>query len=322
MRLITIPLVASVGRVLCSTIFRSTGRKLLAKGHVLGEEDVKLLQHEGLTEVWVTELDATEVNEDEAVIQVACACTSGSLELKAAAGGRVNVFATEDGALIVDFDALREVNSSDSIVIATAPAFSFVTAGSRVASIKSRPFAVRQDSLTELLKGLSPDLIRVLPIRQAKVGVLLTDPIQPERAIDQFWHIVRQRLEPMAGTACFYAKCIEDDDSLVRSLLHLRRSKPTVILVASTTAPAGPEDAVGRAIVAVGGRIERFLAPVEPGNLGLLAYWDGVPIIAAPGCFRSGKPNFLNLVMPALLAGHPLNSREIAGMGVGGLLGN
>lgn len=321
MRTVTIPVGAGTGRVLCSTIFRSTGRKLLSKGHILSEEDIKILAAEGLGEIWVADLDPGEIFEDDAVLQVAAAVAAGACELRAAAGGRVNLFATEAGAVVVDTDALREVNTSESIVIATVPQFSLVTGGARVASIKSRPFAVRQDGLTEILSRSGPDLIRVRPIRHAKVGVLMTDPLQPDRAVEQFWHVVRQRLEPMAGTTCFYVKSVEEDESLVRSLLHLRRAKPTVILVASTTAPAGPDDAVGRAILAVGGRVERFLAPVEPGNLGLLAYWDGVPILSAPGCFRSGKPNLLNLLMPPLLAGHPVSGREIASLGAGGLLG-
>src|SRR2546421_3907983 len=49
--------------------------------------------------------------------------------------------------------------------------------------------------------------------------------------------------------------------------LFRSRSKPSLVLVASTTAPAGPEDVVGRAMTYIGCQLERFLAPVEPGNL-------------------------------------------------------
>jgi molybdenum cofactor cytidylyltransferase len=322
MRTVTIPVEHGAGRALCSTIFRATGRKLLPKGHLLGEEDVKMLLREGLIEIWVTELDPGELLEDPAVWEAAQACTSGAIELKAVAGGRVNVFATEPGALIIDTDALRQVNLSETITIATAAPFSLVAAGERIASIKGRPFAIPAVEFAHVLQQLHAGVIRVRPIRQARAGVLMTDPLQPDRAVEQFWHVIRQRLDTIPGTSCFYAKSVEEDSALVRSLLHLRNGKPTVILIASTTAPSGPEDAVGRAILTVGGRIERFLVPVEPGNLGLLAYWDGVPVLSAPGCFRSGKPNFLNFVLPPLLAGHPVSSKEIAGMGVGGLLGN
>src|SRR5207249_2808014 len=90
----------------------------------------------------------------------------------------------------------------------------------------------------------------------------------------------------------------EDEASVARALEHLLRARPTAVLVASTSAPAGPDDVVGRAMTRIGCQLERFLAPVEPGNLFLLAYKDEVPIVSAPGCFRSPKPNILDLVVP------------------------
>jgi molybdopterin biosynthesis enzyme len=103
-------------------------------------------------------------------------------------------------------------------------------------------------------------------------------------------------------------------------LEHLLRVKPTVVVIASITAAAGPEDVVGRAMVRAGCRIERFLAPVEPGNLFLLGYKDDIPIVSAPGCFRSAKPNVLDLVLPPMLARYRISSWEVACLGHGGLL--
>lgn len=324
MKAVLIDIGRALGRSLCATIFRPSGRKLLAKGHILKEDDIRVLKSEGLREAWVAELDSDEIDEDQGVLDIAAKVSAGAVEIRAAAGGRANLFALESGALIVATEPLRQVNTLETLSVATAPPFSHVTAGQRVASIKSAPFAVRQgdiQSLSEVLNGQDP-LVQVKPIRNPKVAVLFTDPLQPERAEEQFRNVVRQRMEAINVTNWCSTRCKEEDDALVRSLLHLLKANPTVILIASTTAPAGPGDAVGRAIQAVGAEIERFLAPVEPGNLALLAYRAGVSLIAAPGCYRSAKPNVLNLMMPALLAGHRLRSSEIAGMGAGGLLGS
>ncbi len=91
--------------------------------------------------------------------------------------------------------------------------------------------------------------------------------------------------------------------------------------MASSTAPAGPDDAVGRALQSAGCLIERFLAPVEPGNLLLLAYKDDVPIVCAPGCYRSTKPNVVDLLLAPLLAKYRISGWEVASLGNGGLLG-
>jgi molybdopterin biosynthesis enzyme len=108
---------------------------------------------------------------------------------------------------------------------------------------------------------------------------------------------------------------------VAHSLEHLVRAKPTVILVASTTSPAGPDDVIGRAMTHIGCHIERFLAPVEPGNLFLLGYKDDFPILSSPGCFRSARPNVLDLVLPPLLARYRVSGWEVACLGHGGLLG-
>lgn len=323
MRATTVAVGQATGRVLCATIFRASGRKLLAKGHILNDEDLRVLQAEGLHEVWVAELAADEIDEDRAVLEVAALVSGGAIEVRAAAGGRANLYATEPGALVIATESLLEVNTSETLCISTATPFSYVTAGQRVASIKSAPFAVRQgdiDRIREMSQKLDR-LVRVRPIRQPRVAVLFTDPLQPERAEEQFRNVVHQRMEAIGVANWCGTRCLEEDNTLVRSLLHLLKANPTVILVASTTAPAGPDDAVGRAVKVVGGVVERFLAPVEPGNLALLAFREATAILAAPGCYRSAKPNVLNFMVPALLSGHRLTSREIAGMGAGGLLG-
>src|ERR1700734_2801739 len=131
MRAQTIEVRQSSGRILCCTIFRPGGRKLLAKGHVLSEEDVRLLETEGLGQVWVTELEEGEGSEDDAVSQAAAEMGCGCLEIRLAAGGRANLFATEDCCVLVDDELLKQINCAASIVIATSMNFSFAPAGQR-----------------------------------------------------------------------------------------------------------------------------------------------------------------------------------------------
>jgi len=313
---------SSTGRVLCCTVFRPGGKKLLAKGHIISDEDVRVLESEGMATIWVTELEEGEVGEDDAVCQVASEMGCGSFEIRLAAGGRANLLATENCCVLVDDELLKQINCTASVVIATALNFSYAVAGQRIATVKSAPFAVAKDQLeavTGILKERGP-ILQARPVRTPSVGVLYTDSISGERARQLFENIMRQRLERFGVNANFVLSCTEDENSVARCLQHLLRSKPCVILVASTTAPAGPEDVIGQAMTKVGGLVERFLAPVEPGNLLLLSYRDEVPIISAPGCFRSAKPNVVDLVLPPLLARYHVTGWEVACLGHGGLL--
>jgi molybdenum cofactor cytidylyltransferase len=45
-----------------------------------------------------------------------------------------------------------------------------------------------------------------------------------------------------------------------------------------------------------------------------------VPIVSAPGCFRSAKPNVVDLILPPMLARYRVSGPEVACLGHGGLL--
>ena len=323
MKALTVDVRESTGRILCCTIFRPGGKKLLAKGHILNEEDVRLLETEGMAEVWVTSLDEGEVTEDEAVMQVATAIGCGALEIRPAAGGRANLFATQDCCLLVDDELLKQINCTASIVIATLTNFSFAIAGQRVATVKSTPFAVAApelEAVVSILRERGP-ILQARAMQDPQAAVLYTDPVAGDRARQLFENVMRQRLDKFGAKTSFVLSALEEEAAVSRALQHLIRAKPSVILVASTTAPAGPEDVVGRAMARIGCHLERFLAPVEPGSLLLLGYKDEIPIISAPGCFRSAKLNVVDLILPALLAKYRISGWEIAGLGHGGLLG-
>lgn len=295
----------------------------MSRGHILSEEDVRLLEAEGLGEVWVTELEEGEVGEDEAVMEVAGRAGCGSVEIRLAAGGRANLLANEDCCVLVDDGLLREVNAAPIAVVATAANFTHAKLGQRIATVKSIPFAVPRRDLEAVL-GMLRDrgpIVQARPFRNPSVGVLYCDPITGERAKQLFESVMRQRLERF-GVRTSYALAVnEEEPTVVRGLEHLLRSRPTVVLVASTTAPAGPEDVVGCALKRIGCAVERFLAPVEPGNLLLLAYKGETPIVAAPGCFRSAKSNIVDLLLPPLLSRYRVASWEVAALGHGGLIG-
>jgi molybdenum cofactor cytidylyltransferase len=312
----------ATGRILNTTVFRPGGKKLLAKGHLISDDDVRMLEIEGLNRITVAELDDGEVSEDDAVLQVAREIGVGCFEIRLAAGGRANLIATEDCCVLVDDDILKQINCTASVVIATATNFGYARTGDRIATIKSAPFAIPQDQLDTVVSVLRDRgaVLQARPIREPAIAVIYSDPVNAERARMLFEPIMHQRLERLGVHAKLAMISLEDEKSLTRSLQHVLRSKPTVVLFASTTAPSGPDDAIGRSMVAAGASIDRFLAPVEPGNLLLLGYKDEVPVVSAPGCFRSAKPNVVDLILPPMLARYRVSGWEVAALGHGGLL--
>ena len=312
----------SSGRVLSSAIFRPGGKKLLAKGHILRDEDVRVLQMEGMEQIWVAELEEGEISEDEAVCAVAGEMACGSYEVQIAPGGRANLVATERSCVLVDEDLLRQVNCTSGLVIATVLNFSLAVPGLRIATVKSAPFAVTKtnlDGLIDTLRERGP-IMQARPVRGGNVAVLYCDPVNGDRARTLFEPVLRQKLERFGVHVHSMLSVLEKEEHVARGIQHLLRTKPSCVLVASTTAPAGPDDVVGRAMTGSGCVIERFLAPVEPGNLLLMGYKDEIPVLSVPGCFRSLKPNVIDLMLPPMLAQYRVTTWEVACLGHGGLL--
>ncbi len=228
MRAQTVEVRESTGRILCCTVFKPGGKKLLAKGHVISDEDVKVLESEGLGSIWVTQLEDGEVSEDEAVCAVSGEVGCGSYEVKLAPGGRANMIATEPCCVLVDDDLLKQVNCTSSVVIATAMNYSYAVPGQRIATVKSTPFAVGQSSLEGLVTMLRErgPIMQARPIRQASIGILYTDPHSGDRAKQMFESVMRHRLERFNPLPVFSLGCVEEEAAVARSLQHLLRSRP------------------------------------------------------------------------------------------------
>jgi molybdenum cofactor cytidylyltransferase len=318
----TVDIEECTGRILSTAIFRSGGRKLMAKGHMLRPEDIRVLQLEGLQHIWVAQIEENEVHEDAAVCGIAAEMACGSYEVQIAPGGRANLMATENVCVLVDEDLLRQVNCTSSLVIATSLNFSVAPAGQRIATVKSAPFAVSRsdfDGSINMLRERGP-ILQARPVQPSPIGVVYCDPLNGDRARTMFEPVVRQKLEKFGVHSHIGVAALENEEHVSRAIQYLLRSKAGTVLIASTTAPAGPDDAVGRAMTKIGCPIERYLAPVEPGHLLLLGYKDDVPVVSAPGCFRSVKQNVVDLLLPPMMAHYRISRWEVACMGHGGLL--
>jgi molybdenum cofactor cytidylyltransferase len=113
----------------------------------------------------------------------------------------------------------------------------------------------------------------------------------------------------------------EGGEALLARTLQARLATGSEMLVlAGETAIMDRHDLVPRAVERAGGYVEALGAPVDPGNLLMLAYMSAVPVVGAPGCARSRKTNIVDWVLPRLLAGDRLTRADLTALGHGGLL--
>jgi molybdenum cofactor cytidylyltransferase len=109
-------------------------------------------------------------------------------------------------------------------------------------------------------------------------------------------------------------------EPLARAISEVLDARAELLIVFGASAIADRRDVIPAAVEAVGGVVEHFGMPVDPGNLLLVASARGRPVLGAPGCARSPRENGFDWVLERLLCGLPVTGRDITAMGVGGLL--
>jgi molybdenum cofactor cytidylyltransferase len=298
------------------------GALVLKKGTRIGSAEVAALEAAGIKTVVVARLDAGDVSEDAAAAAIAKAVAGEGTRVDRAFTGRANLFAEQAGVLVVDRDLIDKLNRIDeAITFATLPAFKPVVAGEMIATVKIIPFAVSEAALKLALAVAAAPFVRVAPYKIRKVGVVSTLlPGLAGKVVDKTLRITQERLAPAGASIVAERRVPHEQGALAAAVEEVLQQGAELVIVFGASAIADRRDVIPAAVEAIGGRIEHFGMPVDPGNLMLVGTARGQPILGAPGCARSPKENGFDWVLMRLLAGLPVSRADITGMGVGGLL--
>jgi molybdenum cofactor cytidylyltransferase len=317
----TLPVDAAAGCVLAHSL-RVDGRRW-SKGRRLEAEDLPLLREAGLAEVTVARLEATDVGEDAAAAELAAALAGPGVEVAAAFTGRCNLYAAADGISTLDVERLNRLNRLDeALTVATVAPFEAVHKGQMLATVKVIPFAVERALLARALGELSVPAVKLAPFRPRKVGLILTElPGFKESLLEKAQTAVRGRLAGLGGELVQVHRCTHDTAAVATALQTLlAEPEEELLLIFAASAVTDRRDVIPAALEQVGGTIERFGMPVDPGNLLLLGRHGERRVVVLPGCARSPKLNGLDWVLRRIFADLPLDSEVISDFGVGGLL--
>jgi molybdenum cofactor cytidylyltransferase len=298
------------------------GELVLKKGTLIGPVEAAALEAAGLGHVVVARLEPGDVSEDVAAAEIASAIAGESVHTDRAFTGRSNLFAQAAGVLVVEKDAIDRLNRIDeAITVATLPAHKPVVAGEMIATVKIIPFAVAAAARDLALTAAPQPLVRIAPYRVRKVGVVSTLlPGLSPKVIDKTLKITTERLSPANATIIAERRVPHERAALARALGEVLKQGAELVIVFGASAIADRRDVIPAALEAIGGRIDHFGMPVDPGNLLLIGAAAGHPVLGAPGCARSPKENGFDWVLMRLLAGLSVPREDITGMGVGGLL--
>lgn len=314
-----IPVSESAGSYLAHSIQTSAGK--LRKGLQVSPAIVQQLQAEGMQRVVVARLDAEDVHEDDAARQLALALAGQGIRLGRASTGRVNLHALSDGVCDFDRRVIDQANEVDEgITIATVHPSTAVGKGRLVATIKIIPYAVSRTSLQCVLSGLQGQIHvhESKPHRAVLVQTRL--PGTRESVLDKTVGVTRQRLLSHGAELLCEYRVEHAVESLAGILADAQQTGADWLLVAGASAIADRQDVIPSAIIQLGGEVQHYGMPMDPGNLVLIGSVGKTRVIGMPGCARSPRPNGLDKVLERLSAELRVDSRWIASLGVGGLL--
>jgi molybdenum cofactor cytidylyltransferase len=290
----------------------------------VGKAEIAALKSAGIAEIVVARIEPGDVSEDAAAADIAAAVAGEGVRVDRAFTGRANLFAESAGVLVVDKDAIDRLNQVDeSITFATLPAFKPVVAGEMIATVKIIPFAVgrRERDAALAVTEASGALIRIAPYRIRKIGVVSTLlPGLAPKVIEKTLRVTEERLAPTGAVIVAERRVPHEQSALAKAIEEVLGDGAELVIVFGASAIADRRDVIPAAVEAIGGRVEHFGMPVDPGNLLLVAAARGRPLLGAPGCARSPKENGFDWVLMRLLAGLEVPREAITGMGVGGLL--
>ena len=293
-------------------------------GQVLGAGDVCRLQQMGRYRVYTEEGAAVSsdwVHEDQAVQEFALRMPGQGIVTEGPAReGKVNFKAAREGLLSIDVDRLERFNLVPDVMCATRHHMTVIKEGTRLAGSRAIPLYLARSSFIKALAVLDEGpLFEVLPMRRAKVGILVTGTEVFQGIIqDKFAPIITQKAQALDCAIVGTRICPDDAPHITRAVHELIAAGADLI-VTTAGLSVDPDDVTRKAMLDAGLTDALYGMPVLPGTMTLTGRIGNVQVLGVPACALFFKTTGLDLVLPRLLANVKITRLDLARLGHGGL---
>ncbi len=315
----------AVGHVLCHDMTQIIPGQYkdarFRKGHVVREEDIPVLLSMGKENLYVWELIPGMVHENDAAHRLCALCENEHMVRGQVKEGKLELTAAIDGLFRVDARRLNRINLLEDVMIATRHGNTAVHRGDKLCGTRVIPLVIGEEKLrrAEEIAGDRP-LLELLPWKLKTAAIIATGSEVAKGLIqDAFTPAVERKLASFGIETTRRSTPGDDLDTISREILEARAAGVDLILCTGGMS-VDPDDRTPGAIKASGAAVVTYGAPVLPGAMFLLGYFeDGTPVLGLPGCVMYARSTIFDLVLPRIAAGVPVTREEIAAMGEGGL---
>ena len=317
-----IPTVEAVGHVLChdmTQIIPGTYKDArFRKGHVVQETDIPVLLSMGKEHLYVWEMTPGMLHENEAAERLYALCTNDHMERSEVKEGKIELRAACDGLFRVNSEKLIAVNSLDDIMIATRHGNTAVRRGDKLAVI---PLIIEEEKLraAEAAAGEAP-LLELLPYVKKTAAIVATGSEVKKGLIkDTFTPVVKAKLAAYGIETISVSYSGDGVENVAAAIAEARKTGADIVLCTGGMS-VDPDDNTPGGIKLSGARIVTYGAPVLPGAMFLLGYYeDGTVVCGLPGCVMYAGATVFDLVLPRIAAGVEVTKKDLVVLGEGGL---
>lgn len=328
-----IPTVEAEGTVLCHDITQIikgvTKDAVFRKGHVVTKEDIPVLLSVGKDQLYVWEKEEGMLHENEAAEILCALCRGEHMERSQAKEGKIELTADCDGLLKVDNTGLKAVNGFGQMMIATRHGNFAVKKGDKLAGTRIIPLVIEEEKMEDAKRAVMEvtggrPILELKPFLHKKAGIVTTgNEVYYGRIKDTFTPVIEEKLSEFDTEIIEHVTWNDDDTKVTASILSMIE-KGADLVICTGGMSVDPDDKTPLAIKNTGARIVSYGAPVLPGAMFLLAYYerkDGsrAVIMGLPGCVMYAKRTIFDLVLPRVMADDEVTPEDLAALGQGGL---
>ena len=320
--------VDAVGHVLCHDITQIvkgvTKDAVFRKGHIVKEEDIPVLLSVGKDHLYIWEKEEGMLHENEGAEILSHICKGANMDQSEPKEGKIEWRATCDGLLKVDRERLFKINAAGEMIVSIRHGNFPVKKGDKIGGTRIIPLIIEEEKLRKVEKECEgAPVLNVMPFSKKTAGIVTTgNEVFYGRINDTFTPVLVEKLAEYGTPMKEHITLPDNHEQITKAILEVIEKGVDLVLVSGGMS-VDPDDKTPLAIKNTGARVVSYGAPVLPGAMFLLAYYekDGktIPIIGLPGCVMYAKRTIFDLVLPRIMADDPVTKEELATLGEGGM---
>ena len=315
----------AVGHVLCHDLTQIIKDQYkdarFRKGHVVTEADIPVLLSMGKEHLYVWEMTPGMLHENDAAERLYALCANTNMDRSEVKEGKIELKAACDGLFRVNSERLIAVNTVEDIMIATRKGGTAVRKGDKLAGMRVIPLIIPEKKLqaAEQAAGAAP-LLELRPwVRKTAAIVATGSEVKKGLIQDTFTPVVKGKLAAYGIETISVAYSGDGVENVANAVTEARKTGSDVILCTGGMS-VDPDDNTPGGIKQSGAQIVTYGAPVLPGAMFLLGYYDdGTPVMGLPGCVMYAGATIFDLVLPFVAADVPVTRQQVVALGEGGL---